>query len=379
MLEAMPKGPRSRRRRLVGVSAGLAVWLVVAGARGAMPAPPEKAVPHCALAGPDLEVSWRGEARHPRDDEQRAAPLRQVADVPLSGSASRFDYQSLDPERGRLYIAHMGAGDLVVFDLRSQTVSATLGGFPRATGVLAVPSEGRVYVSAAGSHELAVVDAATLRVVARLGGIRFPDGIAYVPGLRRVFVSDESGGRDLAIDAARNTILAKVGLGGEAGNTRYDPVSGCVLVAVQTADRIAVIEPTSLAVVRRVHLRGIDSPHGLLVDPDRRLLFVAGTGNATLGVLDADTLEPVDRAPVGDDPDVLAVDREAGRLYVASESGVVSVFGIHGRAVVPEGRWIAPRAHSVAVDSTTHRVYLPLANVGGRPVLRILEPTVNGP
>jgi DNA-binding beta-propeller fold protein YncE len=375
MLHAMPNGPRSRRR-LVGASAALAAWVVAAGAPGATPAPPQDKAPPCALAGPDLEVSWSGQGL--ADDEGRAAPLRQVADVPLPGSASRFDYQSIDAKRRRLYIAHMGAGDLVVFDLDSQTVSATLGGFPRATGVLAVPNEDRVYVSAAGSHELAVVDAATLGVVARVGGIAFPDGIAYVPGLRRVFVSDESGRRDVAIDAAENTILAKIELGGEAGNTRYDPVSRCVLVAVQTADRIAVVDPTRLAVVRQIQLRGIASPHGLLVDPDRRLLFVAGTGNATLGVLDADTLEPVARARVGDDPDVLALDPELGRLYVASEAGVVSVLGIHERSVTPLGRWLAPRAHSIAVDASTHRVYLPLAQVGGRPVLRILGPTERG-
>jgi hypothetical protein len=34
----------------------------------------------------------------------------------------------------------------------------------------------------------------------------------------------------------------------------------------------------------------------------------------------------------------------------------------------------APHAHTVAVDPRTHRVYLPLENVGGRPVLRILTP-----
>ena len=31
-------------------------------------------------------------------------------------------------------------------------------------------------------------------------------------------------------------------------------------------------------------------------------------------------------------------------------------------------------AHVVAVDPATHRIYFPLQNVGGRPVLRILEP-----
>src|SRR4051812_21772350 len=48
--------------------------------------------------------------------------LTLVKDIPLPGSASRFDYQSVDPAAGRLYISHMGAGRLVVFDLDSSRV-----------------------------------------------------------------------------------------------------------------------------------------------------------------------------------------------------------------------------------------------------------------
>src|SRR6476646_10346707 len=42
-------------------------------------------------------------------------PLQKVADVPMPGSAVRFDYQSMDSGSGRLYIAHMNAGQLVIF------------------------------------------------------------------------------------------------------------------------------------------------------------------------------------------------------------------------------------------------------------------------
>jgi hypothetical protein len=45
-------------------------------------------------------------------DNGEAAPLKQVADVPLPGPAVRFDYQSLDASHGRLYIAHMNADQL---------------------------------------------------------------------------------------------------------------------------------------------------------------------------------------------------------------------------------------------------------------------------
>jgi hypothetical protein len=62
------------------------------------------------------------------------------------------------------------------------------------------------------------------------------------------------------------------------------------------------------------------------------------------------------------------------RLYVASESGVVSVFDEHGAGLEPVGEYDAPHAHSIAIDPATHRVYLPLENVNGKPVLRIMKP-----
>jgi len=169
----------------------------------------------CTLAGPLVEAHWPG-AIPPASTAH--APLRAITDLPLPGSASRFDYQSLEPS-GRLFISHMGAGQLVVFDVRAGKVIGNLDGFPTVTGVLAVPAEHRAYASATGDHAVVVVDDSTLRVVARVQGPRFPDGIAYAPAERRVFVSDESGQRDFVIDATTNTVAAQIELGGEAGNT----------------------------------------------------------------------------------------------------------------------------------------------------------------
>src|SRR2546423_3986430 len=173
-----------------------------------VPAPP------CTLAGPPVEARWSG-AIPPASTAE--APLRVVADVPLPGSASRFDYQSLEPTSGRLFISHMGAGQLVVFDVRAGRVIANLEGFPTVTGVLAVPVEHRAYASATGDHAVVVVDDSTFRIVARVPGPRFPDGIAYAPEERRGFVSDETRRGGFVVDAATNSVLARVGRGGAAG------------------------------------------------------------------------------------------------------------------------------------------------------------------
>jgi DNA-binding beta-propeller fold protein YncE len=301
-------------------------------------------------------------------------PLRVVADVPLPGPASRFDYQSVDPAARRLYVNHMNAGRVVVFDLDSSRVIAEVPGVDRATGVWAVPAHHAVYVSAAGRHEVVAVDDRTLRITARVVGIHFPDGIAYAPAEHKVFVSDESGEADVVIDARTNTKRSTIALGGEAGNTHYDSVSHCVLVAVQTRNRLVAIDPATERVVARYDLPGSDHPHGFAVDEPGRLAFVAGEGSATLQVVDLRTMRVLSTHRVGDDPDVLAWDPEWRRLYVASESGVVSTFEADGAELRPLGELRAPHAHTVSVDPRTHRVYLPLQDVGGRPVLRVLVP-----
>src|SRR5438445_7040079 len=247
-------------------------------------ATPQVPAPPCTLAGPPVEAHWSG-AIPPASTAE--APLRVVADVPLPGSASRFDYQSLEPASGRLFISHMGAGQLVVFDVRAGRVIGNLDGFPSVTGVLAVPAEHRAYASATGHHAVVVVHDSTLQIMARVEGPRFPDGIAYAPAERRVFVSDESGRRDFVIDATTNTVVAQVELGGEAGNTQYDAGSHCAIVAVQTANQLAVIDPASAAHVRRITLdHAVRYPHGVYIDAAHRLAFIAGQGSATLGVLD---------------------------------------------------------------------------------------------
>lgn len=303
------------------------------------------------------------------------SPLRIVADVPLPGGAVRFDYQSFDRANGRLYIAHMNADHLVVFDTRRRKVVADLDGFSRVHGVWAVPELGRVYASITGEHKVAVVDMKTLQVLARVGPINYPDGIAYAPSAQRIFVSDEHGNADAVIDAKTNKLVATLPLGGGAGNTVYDSASGHILVAVHEKNELAVIDPGTARIIERHSLPGIESPHGIALDVAGRLGFVAGEENHKLAVVDLTTMTVTATHAVGEDPDVLAFDPGLKLLYVSAESGKVTVFRENGKALTLAGEIDMPRAHTVCVDPDTHLVYFPLENIDGRPLLRIMEPT----
>jgi len=172
-------------------------------------------------------------------------------------------------------------------------------------------------------------------------------------------------------------LTGRIALGGEAGNTHYDAVSHCILVAVQTKNELVAIDPASDRIVAR-YAMSCDHPHGFLIDGPNRLAFVTCEGDAKLLVVDLRTMRVTATLRTADDPDVLALDPVLQRLYVGCESGAVSIFEerfAEGRGTLASlGEYRAPHAHSVSVDPATHRVYVPLQDIDGKPTLRILEP-----
>lgn len=305
--------------------------------------------------------------------------LKTIANVPLPGGTTRFDYQSLDPSTGRLYLSHMGDGTVVVFDTKTNKVLANVPGFPVVTGILVVPALKSLYASITRNHEIGVLDTDKLVVSKRIKDGKFPDGLAYSPEAHKLFVSDEAGGVETVIDAERNERIDTIEMGGEVGNTQYNPVSHLIYACVQTRNELVEINPATDEIQARYGLPGGEHPHGLYIDGQHGKAYIACQGDNKLLVFDMRNHSVESVFPVADGPDVLAFDRDLQILYVACESGVVSVFRYRDGKLDKVGNVsVGPNSHSVSVNSETHRAYFPLKNVNGSPVLRIMAPTAGG-
>lgn len=301
--------------------------------------------------------------------------LQTVADIPLPGDTSRLDYQSLDPQTGLLFIAHLGASSVIVFDTNQNKVVANIGGVASVHGVLAIPELGLVYASATGDKQVDVIDEKTFQVIAKIPAGNYPDGLAYDQPDHALYISDEGGTFETVIDTHTNKLLTTIGLGGEAGNTQYDPVSGHILVDVQTLNQLAVIDPKTNKIIASYPLANCQNDHSLSLDVSQRLAFITCDGNARLLVMDLQTMRIIYEDKVGANPDVLAIDTSKALLYVASESGTVTIFDESKPQAIRkvwEG-FVAKEAHTIAVNNQTHQLYLPLEDVGGKPVLRTMQ------
>jgi DNA-binding beta-propeller fold protein YncE len=311
-------------------------------------------------------------ARIPDASAAPNLPLRHIADVPLGGNTTRFDYESFDSTRHLLFVAHLGDSHVIAFDTQTSRVVGSVGNVASVHGVLAIPKLGRVYATATGTKEVVAIDMATLAITARLPAGAFPNGMAYAPEAHKLYVSDQSAGALMVVDVRSNTPVTTISLGGDVGNTQYDPVSKHIFVNVQTQGRLAEIDPATDKRVALIDVPGARRNHGLLIDPEDRLAFIACQGDDTLLALDMRTMRPVSSFHLGGGPDVLAYDPGFHLLYVAGEAGVLSLFRVEAGAVAKIGEGYAgPNAHVVAVDPATHRSYFPLMDVNGQTELRI--------
>src|SRR5262249_54448287 len=149
----------------------------------------------------------------------------------------------------------------------------------------------RVYASATDADQVAVIDVRTRRVIAPIPGGGDPDGLAYDPVEPTPFLSGGGGGPPPGTDTPPHPPTGPIPLGGEAGNTQYDPASGRVYVDVQTRNQLAALDPRTRRNVARYALPpSCQHDHGLLIDAPRRLAFIACDGNAALLVFDLRSL-----------------------------------------------------------------------------------------
>ena len=306
-------------------------------------------------------------------------PLLPVADVGLPGGATRFDYQDIDAARGYLVIAHMNDAAVLVVRLRDGSLVKNFSGIHVPRGVVAAEDVGRIFVTSQ-PDSLVLLDSVTLSEIGRVATGNGPDGDGWDPVDKVVGVSDQGDGAISLIEGSGTGRRSQIPLGRETGNVVFDSSRGWFWITVVTEappDQLMAIDPVAAKIITRINLPGCSGAHGLRLHPDHQSAFIACESNGALARVDLSGTHAVVTAPTGGGPDVLCIDPGLGWLYVAAESGDLTVFDINKPGVALVGHdHPGASSHTVAVDPDTHRVFFPLmSGTKGTPVLRIMKPT----
>src|SRR5262249_8334860 len=144
-------------------------------------------------------------------------------------------------------------------------------------------------------------------------------------------VSDQGDGALSLIAKAGRGARTQVKLGSETGNVVYDTARKQFWITVvrdAPPDQLVEVDPASAKGTTSIALPGCRGAHGLRIHPDDKSAFIACEDNDTLARVELDGKHAIATGATGKDPDVLSVDAGQGWLYVAAESGDLTVFDL---------------------------------------------------
>lgn len=154
----------------------------------------------------------------PQHNADLPLPLHPVAEIGLPGDDSRFDYANLDAPRGLLFIAHLGASEVIEVDVRAGKVVRTIPNISQVHGVLVVGAMNRGYATATGANQVIAIDETTGDVLQQTSTGQYPDGLAYDSRRNAIWTTNETGGTETVVDAGTLQPRGTVELGGQVGN-----------------------------------------------------------------------------------------------------------------------------------------------------------------
>jgi YVTN family beta-propeller protein len=324
--------------------------------------------------------AYKSRARHSAGGTNTSASgagpqlLLQIGAIELPGpKGKRFDYLTIDSSRNLLFSTHLGAGLLYAIDIKTNKLIKTFADLPGIEGIEIAPDVKKAYTSNWLENKIGVIDLDQMKVIKKIPTESKPDGIAYAPPFHKIYVSDERARAEAVVDTGKDEIITTLHFASETGNPRYDPVSRRVYVNLQDKNVIAEIDPATDKEVAEYPVGKCRGNHGMALDTEHRLAFLSCEENDLMTVFRLDTHEPIAYFPQAKGGDVIAYDPGLKRIYVACYEGAISVFqeddSTHVRKLgdVP----VQKKAHSLAIDLKTHRVYVPEQEHDGTPAARI--------
>jgi DNA-binding beta-propeller fold protein YncE len=276
------------------------------------------------------------------------------------GGSDLWDYLTFDPQSRRLFITR--DTHVVVVDGDSGALIGDIANLGHVHGVALAAERG--YISDSGTNSVVVFDRQSLRRLGAIAAGMRPDGILYDAFSRRVF-SLNGGSRDAtAIDVATGRVVGTVPLGGRPEAAASDQ-QGTIYVNIADRGEIAAFDSKTLQVQHRWSLAPCSDPSGMALDAAHERVF-SGCRNTILAVSDGRAGKVVATVPIGQGVDANGFDPTYGLVFSSNGvSGTLTV--IRERTPndyeVLENVPTARSARTMALDPSTHRVYLVAADV----------------
>jgi YVTN family beta-propeller protein len=294
-----------------------------------------------------------------------AAPneYHKITEISVGGDGG-WDYLAVDEAARRLYVSHSTVA--VVIDLDSNKVVGQIEDTPGIHGIAVAPKLGRVFTSNGRENKVSVVDAKTLKTLSKVETGENPDAIMFEPGKSEVYAFNGKGKSATVIDAKSGKVVATVPLSGKPEFACADPKAHQVYCNLEDKSEVAVIDTKSHKVKTTWPIAPGEEPSGMAFDSVRHRLFL-GCGNKMMVMMDSSNGKELAHCPIGDGVDATKFDRKSGYAFSSCRDGTVTIAKENGDVLeVLQTLKTQQGSRTMALDTTTHRIYLAAAEFGER-------------
>ncbi len=249
---------------------------------------------------------------------------------------------ALTPDHRRLVVADASGNALFFFD---PATGAALGHrrFADPYQLWFSPDGQFLVVNALRLNHVDVYRAADFSLIKRFKPGSMPSHLSYTPDSKIVFNSLQGSNALASFDLTRMTERWVMPVGKTPAGVMWH--RGKVLVAIMGSNHVAVVDPATGHVTKRIVTdRGA---HNLFLTPDRQHIYVTNRVAGSLSVIDADHLTVVNHIKMPGGPDDLCFAPD-GKLWIALR------FAAHVAVYDP----VSGHIERIAVGRSPHGIFL---------------------
>jgi len=284
-----------------------------------------------------------------------------------------WDYLAVDNVNQHLFISH---GNVVnVVDLKTDKTIATIPDTKGVHGIAIANDLNKAFITDGKDNAVTIVNLTTFALIEKVAieGQK-PDAVLYDQFSHKVFTYNAKTSDATVLDATTNKVVKTIPLGGKPEFSVTNG-KGLIYVNIEDKNQIKTIDATKLEVINTWSIAPGDEPSGLALDVETNRLF-AVCGNNLMIIVDASNGKVIKTLPIGDGCDGVAFDADKKLAFSSNGIGNITVVQEENANAFKVVETITTQkgARTIALNKTTHELYLPTAEFGEKP-----QPTAENP
>jgi len=291
----------------------------------------------------------------------------------LKSAQPDWDYVTLDPARGYLFIGRRAEG-VVVFDVKAQRVVRTLKDTGDANAIVLVPEFDRGYTTN-GDGTTTAFQLSTLKTIDRIKFGEDADSGFYDPVTRQIAFTMGDSQAVAFVDAKTGAVTGRMSIQSSKLDGTVPDGHGNMFMALRDRDAVIKIDVAARKVISEWKTTGCEQPTGLAYDASHQRLFVGCRGkNPVLAVMDAGEGKVVTTLEIGRGNDGVIYDASSRKIYTSNgvDANLVIFDQIDADTYkLAEATTTRPYARTMALDPKTKKVYLVTAEGTADPARKI--------